>query len=83
MHGHGRAGIRSPLPRRLAHTARPQRQGQCRLRYAEIAADLSAELEAIVYGKIPDDLALADMWTAHNASHSFVMIRNPAMWLTV
>lgn len=50
-------------------------------RYAELATEMSTQLEDAKFGATPDDLEVADLWTALNDSRNYVIIGDPAVRL--
>ena len=52
-------------------------------RYAEIAAQLSSELEDVKFGKAIDDTYLAQLWTATNDARNMLIVGDPGVRLQV
>ncbi len=48
-------------------------------RYAELASDLAAEVEALGFGKQPDETLLADLWTASHDARNYTIVGDPAV----
>lgn len=48
-------------------------------RYAELASDLAAEVEALEFGKKLDTGLLADLWTASHDARNYTIIGDPAV----
>lgn len=48
-------------------------------RYAELASDLAAEVEALGFGKQLDETLLADLWTASHDARNYTIIGDPAV----
>ena len=48
-------------------------------RYAELASDLAAEVEALGFGKQLDERLLADLWTASRDARNYTIIGDPAV----
>lgn len=48
-------------------------------RYAELASDLSVELEKFEFGEAVDERALAALWTANNDARGYAILGDPAV----
>ena len=48
-------------------------------RYAELASDLAAEVEALGFGKRLDEAKLADLWTASHDARNYTIVGDPAV----
>lgn len=52
-------------------------------RYAELASDLASEIEALGFGKKPDETVLADLWTASHDARNYTIVGDPAVRVAV
>jgi hypothetical protein len=52
-------------------------------RYAELASDLAAEVEALGFGKKLDEARIADLWTASHDARNYTIIGDPAVRVAV
>jgi hypothetical protein len=68
--------LQSGLP--VGHALEPVNQ-----RYAELTTALHAELEDLKWGKQPDEVELARLWTASSDARSYIVIGDPAVRLSV
>ena|SRR5882724_7837590 len=48
-------------------------------RYAELASDLAAEVEALGFGKKLDETVLANLWTASHDARNYTIVGDPAV----
>jgi hypothetical protein len=48
-------------------------------RYAELASDLAAEVEALGFGKELDERVIPDLWTASHDARNYTIIGDPAV----
>lgn len=48
-------------------------------RYAELASDLAAEVEALSFGKKLDEAMIADLWTASHDARNYTIVGDPAV----
>ncbi len=52
-------------------------------RYSELTTVLNDELEEVKFGKVPDEFALAGLWTANNDARGYAIVGDPAVRLNV
>ena len=52
-------------------------------RYAELASDLAAEVEALEFGKQLDEMLLAELWTASHDARNYTILGDPAVRVAV
>lgn len=48
-------------------------------RYAELASDMAAEVEALSFGKELDETVLAELWTASHDARNYTILGDPAV----
>jgi hypothetical protein len=52
-------------------------------RYAEISTDLSSRIEDARFGMKPNDMEMANLWTANNDARNYVVLGDPAVRIPV